>query len=251
MKYSRGYLTPEEISSIIQGWHNEKHRLLMRTLWRTGSRISEIVGMRQADSIDKKDHRDIGLVPNRIYPDENRLLLYTIKRTKRCDNEEKKQDIIDTMKSYWGVKTEEEVRDKIKEDSNMNNKGEIRTYDFSDRLVTVPRALVTDLLSFVDCKNIEGDELIFDISRNWAFEVVKRAALKAEVEPDSPAENGIHPHHFRHSFCVNYVKKKSVKDLSDLSALQRAVNHKDMTTTAHYLQFSGDLTEEDMKTLWE
>lgn len=63
MKDMRGYLKKEEIRRIIEAGISKRDRLLMETLWQTGARVSEIVGLKAADN--KKEKRlsrlEIGL----------------------------------------------------------------------------------------------------------------------------------------------------------------------------------------------
>jgi len=43
MKDLRGYLTPEQVEAMIESCDNLRDRVLIRLLWRTGMRISELV----------------------------------------------------------------------------------------------------------------------------------------------------------------------------------------------------------------
>jgi integrase/recombinase XerD len=45
MKDFRGYLKPEEIEKMLDNTKNPRDYLIMRLLWRTGMRVSELVNM--------------------------------------------------------------------------------------------------------------------------------------------------------------------------------------------------------------
>lgn len=213
MKHLRGYFEPQEIKRIIDQGETKRDRLLMKTLWHTGARISEIVGIRKQDSVDGEDHRDtLGLQPKNLYPEENRIFLYTIKRTK----------------------------------PESGNEDE-RRYNFGERYVTIPRSFMSEIFAYVQNKGMDEDERIFPITRVWANEIVKRAGKHADIEPEDPNEKHVHPHHFRHSYAVNYVKKNEIKTLGELVTLQKLLDHKNLMTTLHYLQFSGQVDEEEVE----
>ena len=80
----RGYLTPEQIEAMIEGCDNLRDRLLIRLLWRTGMRVSELVR-------PGKDRNPVlGLRVSNILWDENALI---IRHAKRKDNPPRRIDI--------------------------------------------------------------------------------------------------------------------------------------------------------------
>jgi integrase len=56
-------LTPEEVKAVIAAAATERDRLLLRTLWATGGRVSEVLALRAADV-----RRDALVLPNRKNP---------------------------------------------------------------------------------------------------------------------------------------------------------------------------------------
>ena len=84
MRDIRGYLTPEQIEAMIEGCDNLRDRLLIRLLWRTGMRISELVK-------PGKDRSPVlGLRVSNILWGENALI---IRHAKRKDNPPRRIDI--------------------------------------------------------------------------------------------------------------------------------------------------------------
>lgn len=55
----------------------------------------------------------------------------------------------------------------------------------------------------------------------------------------------IHPHHFRHSHCVAWIRSNPT--MEGLRKLQTRVGHASITTTAHYLQFAFEEQRADVE----
>jgi len=84
MKDLRGFLTPEQIEAMIESCDNLRDRVLIRLLWRTGMRISELVR-------PGKDRSPVlGLRVSNILWNENALI---IRHAKRKDNPPRRIDV--------------------------------------------------------------------------------------------------------------------------------------------------------------
>ncbi|MBA7545159.1 Tyrosine recombinase XerD [subsurface metagenome] len=84
MKDLRGFLTPEQIEAMIEGCDNLRDRLLIRLLWRTGMRVSELVR-------PGKDRNPVlGLRVSEVLWGENALI---IRHAKRKDNPPRRIDV--------------------------------------------------------------------------------------------------------------------------------------------------------------
>lgn len=84
MKDLRGFFTPEQIEAMIKSCDNLRDRVLIRLLWRTGMRISELVR-------PGKDRSPVlGLRVENILWGENALI---IRHAKRKDNPPRRIDI--------------------------------------------------------------------------------------------------------------------------------------------------------------
>lgn len=81
------------------------------------------------------------------------------------------------------------------------------------------------------------DDRLFPITRQYVFKLVRKLGEKTGITKVGIKQ--IHPHHLRHSFAVHAVRT-TIKSMEDLSNLQRYMGHANVTTTAHYLQFSAD-----------
>jgi len=90
----------------------------------------------------------------------------------------------------------------------------------------VPLDVVTlaELREYTRTHSIASDASIFSISQQWARELVKRCGALIGRH--------VHPHTFRHSFAIN-----AVRNGFDIRRLQGILGHRNLNTTAQYLQF--------------
>jgi len=79
-----GFLRPEQVEAMIESCDNLRDRLLIRLLWRTGMRVSELV------KPGKDRNPVLGLRVSNILWDENALI---IRHGKRKDNPPRRIDI--------------------------------------------------------------------------------------------------------------------------------------------------------------
>lgn len=93
--------------------------------------------------------------------------------------------------------------------------------------------------------NEEG--LLFPISRQYVFKMIRE--LGRSVGITIVGTKGLHPHHLRHSFAVHQVKS-NIKSANDLRKLQMYMGHANISTTAHYLQFSPDELRDVVDGMW-
>jgi integrase/recombinase XerD len=99
-----------------------------------------------------------------------------------------------------------------------------------DRIVPLDPVL-KDLLMF-HCSNINLDDRLFPISNAQ----VRNICHKYQ------GEHHITPHTFRHSFAVHYLKSGG-----NIRCLQKILGHKDLNTTAVYLDLIADDIKDDYK----
>lgn len=97
-----------------------------------------------------------------------------------------------------------------------------------------------------------GKRLLFGISRNQAWRVVRdsaqRAGLRKLVNPETGKTRGISPHRLRDAFAVHAVK---VNDSGDgLRLLQEHLGHASFNTTARYRKVAGDEHRKWYEQLW-
>jgi integrase len=96
---------------------------------------------------------------------------------------------------------------------------------------------------------------LFPFKRDWARKLVYRYITESGIRMFGTDGNSIkpHPHHFRHSFAINYLK--NVNRPEALRLLQQELEHTKIDVTSQYLQFSledqkrikNELFKEDKK----
>jgi integrase/recombinase XerD len=84
MKDLRGFFTPAQVNAMIEGCNNLRDRVLIRLLWRTGMRVSELVRPGKDRSLV------LGLRVENIIWGENALI---IRHAKRKDNPPRRIDV--------------------------------------------------------------------------------------------------------------------------------------------------------------
>ena len=101
------------------------------------------------------------------------------------------------------------------------------------RMVHVDNSTIKIILEYMSTYDIKNDVLI-RLSARRIREIVLEAGIRAGVP--RVGSKGIHPHHFRHSHCVAWVRRDG--SLENLKKLQKRLGHASFNTTAYYLQFS-------------
>ena len=78
---------------------------------------------------------------------------------------------------------------------------------------------------------------LFPITRQYVFKLIRKLGARAGIE--MVGKKRLHPHHLRHSFAVHQVRN-NIRTAEDLRKLQMYMGHANISTTAHYLQFSPE-----------
>lgn len=201
MKDRTNYFSSEQVERMLDKAEKIQEKFLILLLWRTGRRVSELLTI-------KKKHIDF---------DNNLILFRILKKRKK------------TTKKWFAV-----------DDRTINTlKHYLDEYNFKD----------DEYIFISNKKNKEGVRSHY--TRKWAFETVKRLADLADIRFKEGSKEfnmcmrrgeyltmhaGWHPHHFRHSFSINFLKK--AESPTALVMLQQQLDHSDINKTKQYLQFS-------------
>jgi integrase/recombinase XerD len=98
-----------------------------------------------------------------------------------------------------------------------------------------------------------GKLLIFGISRNRAWQIVKRCAEEAGlpqlINPETGRIHNISPHKLRDCFAILAMKKDDSGD--GLRLLQQHLGHTSFNTTAKYRKVAGEESREWYDNLWK
>ena len=223
----KAYLEPSEVVALEEAAASLRDRLLIRLLFRTGCRVSELVGL-GVDDLDLQ----AGTV--RVVRLKQRLRVCCSlcgTHLGRCHE--------------FCPRCGEKVAETVKRALEMRR---MRTLSVDQDTADMLRQFV----SRGGPVTRNGKQLLFAIGRGQAWRVVSQAARKAGlgplVHPESGKTHGVSPHRLRDAFAVHAVK---VDDSGDgLRLLQEQLGHVSFNTTARYRKVSGKELEDWYKRLW-
>jgi len=206
------YLSYEEIQKMLDYCiDNDRTRdyMLILTLYRTGRRITEIVG--------KKPYtRKVGLRPCDIHDEE--LIEFDILKKKH-------------------VKRINPVTKRKLSDVKLN---ELRIKKMPKRsLKVVDEEYMQFLLRFIKMEEIRFFDRVFPITSRRARQIIDYISRKCDIKR---LKGNIHPHNFRHSFAIHLLKDNP-NDTGILRQVQELLDHQDINMTMQYAQF----TQQDKK----
>ena len=208
------YFSMNEIDKLLKFcYDNSRIRdyLLILTLFRTGRRISEVVGT-------KPWTRNPGLRPIDIKDDG--LIEWSILK-KNPISSRYLNSISKAMKPLKIIMEERRLHKPLRV------------------LKPVDDYLLKLILQYCQSMNIPPYKRIFPITRQRADQIIKKVAGYCNITRNN---KGIHVHQFRHSLAINFLKINP-KDPSALIKLKKILEHTSIELTEHYTQF----TQEDIR----
>lgn len=110
------------------------------------------------------------------------------------------------------------------------------------RPVIVDVATIALIKRYLDAYDIKTGEL-FSITGRRVRQIVYETGVNAGIPRVGIKK--LHPHHFRHSHCVTWVRENPTLD--GLRKLQQRLGHASFNTTAFYLQFAFDEQREEVE----
>jgi len=235
MANKEAYFTPSQIQKIINYYYNQKEFkkfLLFLLLFRTGRRISEVLG-KPPYSFDLKQCRSNykGFRPCDIYH-KDRLIEFDILKkqpikTKTKSGESRSKDKLKTL--YENKKPKRKLKP-IDDELYQWLVWYINTYKigFENRVFNVSRFTARNWL-IKACNDLK-----FDLNLGFKNVKVRGNMRKVRVKP--------HLHMFRHSMAI-YVLKNNPHDPTALIKVSNLLEHSNTEITTHYTQF----TQKDMK----
>jgi len=223
----KAYLDPDEIEQLENAATNLRDRLLIRTLFHFGCRISEDLGI-EVDNIDfSQGTVTIQHLKVRIKLSCPECGTTLGKRHVYCPG--------------CGKKAKQPV----------TREGEHRR----QRVLPADKVTLDLLREYIERGGpvlVNGKRLIFGIKRNRAWQIVKecaeRAGLPKLVNPETGKIHNVSPHKLRDSFAVKAVKQDDSGD--GLRLLQEHLGHQSFNTTARYRKVAGDELREWYDKLW-
>ena len=224
----KAYVKPDEVAMMEKVASNLRDKLLIRTLFHLGCRVSEALGL-ATDDIDF-----------------NQAIL-TIKHLKRrlklsCSNCGARLGAAHVFCPKCGGRIE-----KSQTEEQQHRRQRVLPID------SVTLKLLKDYVERGGPVLRDGKSLIFGINRHRAWQIVKECAEKANlpklVNPETGKVHNVSPHCLRSAFAVHAVK---VNDSGDgLRLLQEHLGHASFNTTARYRKVSGEEHKGWYLKLWD
>jgi integrase/recombinase XerD len=223
----KAYLDPRDVDLIEDVASNVRDRLLIRLLFRSGSRVSEAIGL-TVDDVD---------------PSSSTITIQHLKARMRVSCPSCKAALA-RMHAFC-PKCGREVTGTTSEVVERRRR----------RVIPVDPETVSLLGSYIEkggpvARN--GRLLLFPINRHRAWQIVRecaeRAGLPKLTNPETGRTRGISPHRLRDAFAVNAVKHDDSGD--GLRLLQEHLGHQSFNTTARYRKVSGEEQREWYQNLW-
>jgi len=221
------YLERNEIELIEQSAECLRDKLLIRLLSRLGCRVSEALGITVGD----------------IDFDQNTVTIVHLKRRSKlsCPNCRERLSRTTRFCPGCGSMVEQAVI----------NEREYRRH----RILPVDDDTLDMLSEYITCggpvgKN--GHRLLFGLSREYAWLIIKNCAARAGLEKlvnrETGLIKGISPHRLRDAFAVHAIKLDGSND--GLRLLQEHLGHQSIATTMKYRKVSGNEHREWYQRLW-
>lgn len=219
MKYRTDYFSLKEIDTILNYClDNDRKReyLLFLLLFRSGRRISEVVGTKPYDKIT-------GLRPCDIFV-EDKLIDWCILKKNPIYTKTKK-----------GIKRSKDKLVELK--LNKSPKRALKPID--DYTLKI-------LLAYIKNEGILSHTRVFPITRKRADQLIKEIAAACNI---TRPNKKIHCHQFRHSLAVNFLKKNPT-DPAAIIKIMRILDHSSLELTQQYAQFTQEDIRESLNKLF-
>ena len=221
------YPEPDEVALMEKAASNLRDKLLIRLLFYSGCRISEVLALAIEDI-------DFGHFTITIQHLKTSIELSCVGCGQRLGR-------YHTFCPKCGIKIEK---------SRAEQKEHRR-----QRVLPVDSGTLSMIREYVGRGSLilrDGKMLMFRIRRHRAWQIVtecaKNAGLPKLVNPETGKTHYISPHRLRDAFAVHAVKLDDSGD--GLRLLQEHLGHRSFNTTARYRKISGAEHQEWYKRLW-
>ena len=224
---SKAYLEPSEVQTLEDAAKSFRDKLLVRLLFHSGARISEVLSL---------DVKNIDFSQGTV------TILHLKSRIKlQCSDCGVRLGRNHVFCPKCGVKVNNAIA-KEKEHRRM------RTIPLDERTLK----MLNDYVNQHVTVNRDGKECLFNINRHRAWQIVRecarRAGLPNLINPETGKIHGISPHKLRDAFAVNAMKFDDSGD--GLRMLQEHLGHANFNTTAKYRKVSGEEHKDWYQKLW-
>jgi integrase/recombinase XerD len=223
----KAYLEPDDIDRMQQTAINLRDKLLIRTLFHLGARITEALSLK-VDDIDF-NHATVTIIHLK-----QRIKLLCVTCGARLG-----------AAHLFCPKCGGKIEKSLAEEQHHRRQ----------RVLPVDVATLKLLKEYIDRGGPvvkEGKAFIFGINRHRAWQIVRECAEKAKlprlVNPETGRMHNVSPHKLRDAFAVMAVKQNDSGD--GLRMLQEHLGHRSFNTTAKYRKVAGEEHREWYEKLW-
>ena len=225
---SKAYLEPNEVEKLEGAAKYVRDKLLIRLLFHSGARISEVISLEVKNVDFSQGTATIQHLKSRI--------------NLACPNCGTQLGRKHIFCPKCGIKVNDAV---AKEQEHRK----VRTIPLDKGTLE----MLAEYINRGGPSNRNGKELLFNINRHRAWQIIRecarRAGLPNLVNPETGKTHGISPHKLRDAFAVNAMKLDNTGD--GLRLLQEHLGHANFNTTAKYRKVSGDEQRDWYQKLWQ
>ncbi|MCK4792151.1 MAG: tyrosine-type recombinase/integrase [Desulfobacteraceae bacterium] len=223
----KAYIEPEDVNIIEQAASNLRDKLLIRTLFHLGCRITEALEL-TVDDID--------------FIQGNVTIVHLKRRVKiSCSICGVQLGMKHSFCPMCGVK----ITRIFKEQEHRRQ-----------RTLPIDNPTLEMIKEYVKRGGLvikDNKKMIFGINRHRAWQIIKECAEKVGlpklVNPETGKVHNVSPHKFRDAFAIHAIKLNDSGD--GLRMLQEHLGHQSFNTTAKYRKISGKEQKEWYEKLWE
>ncbi|OGO21497.1 MAG: integrase [Chloroflexi bacterium RBG_16_51_9] len=224
----KAYVEPDEVAMMEKAASNLRDKLLIRTLFHLGCRVSEALGL----ATDDIDFNQSILT---IIHLKSRLKLSCTQCGQRLGRSH-------TFCPKCGGRIEKSLTEEQQHRRKRVLPVDSQTLDILKEYIERGGPVIRD-----------GKRLIFGINRHRAWQIVRecaeRAGLPKLVNPETGRVHNVSPHKLRDAFAVHAVKLDDSGD--GLRLLQEHLGHQSYNTTAKYRKVSGREHRDWFRKLWK
>ena len=225
---TKAYLDPDEVAMMEQAASNLRDKLLIRTLFHLGCRITEALSL-------KVDDIDLNRGTVSIIHLKQRIKLLCVACGARLGANHVFCPKCGGRIGKSQVEEQEHRRQRVLPIDHDTLK---MFKEYVERGGPVLR---------------DGKRLIFGINRHRAWQIIRQCAEKSGlpklVNPETGRMHNVSPHKLRDAFAVMAVKHNDSGD--GLRLLQEHLGHQSFNTTAKYRKVSGEEQQQWYQRLWE
>jgi len=225
---TKAYLEPDEVAIMEQAASNLRDKLLIRTLFHLGCRITEALSLK-VDDIDFNR----GTVSIIHLKQRSKLLCVTCGARLGANH-------VFCPKCGGRI-----GKSQVEEQEHRRQ-----------RVLPIDHDTLKMFKEYVERGGPvlqDGKRLIFGINRHRAWQIIRQCAEKSGlpklVNPETGRMHNVSPHKLRDAFAVMALKHNDSGD--GLRLLQEHLGHQSFNTTAKYRKVSGEEQQQWYQRLWE